>query len=441
MAVMAEPLACPGRCVFCPTYLEAPKSYTPDSPAVIRARHCGFDPGQQVEQRIKTLTSMGHPTNKIELIVMGGTFLAYPEDYQYKFIKACYDALNRQESSSLEEAKTLNETSEQRCVGLCIETRPDWCDESQIKHMLDFGTTRVEIGVQTIDDDIYKLVKRGHTVADVIKATRLLKEYGLKVHYHIMPGLPGSNPVHDIELARRLFEDQSFKPDGLKLYPTLVVAGTELEQWYNNDKYQPYSAEDLVKIMISIKSSVPGYVRISRVMRDIPTKFIVAGCKDLALRGSLKKRMEELNVKCHCIRCREYGHRAKDGWKLGEPNLKRIDYQASGGHEVFLTCEDENETIFGLLRLRINMDPNSRGHFATVREIHVYGHEVPVGIQGEAIQHRGIGNRLFREAERIARDEFKANTLAVISGVGARDYFRNEFGYRLENAYMVGNLS
>ena len=441
MAVMAEPLACPGKCVFCPTYLDAPKSYLPESPAVIRARYCGFDPKKQIEKRISTLTTMGHPVNKIELIVMGGTFLAYPEDYQYKFIKSCYEALNQRESSSLEEAKTINETSVQRCVGLCIETRPDWCDEEQIKHMLDFGTTRVELGVQTIDDNIYGLVKRGHTVSDVVEATKLLKEYGLKVHYHLMPGLPGSNPDHDIALTKQIFEDQSFKPDGLKLYPTLVVAGTELEQWYKNFTYRPYSTDDLLNIMINIKSVVPGYVRISRVMRDIPTKFIVAGCKDLALRGSLKKRMEELNVKCHCIRCREYGHRSKQGWKFGEPSLKRIDYPASGGHEIFLTFEDENETIFGLLRLRINTDPNSKGHYATVREIHVYGSEVPIGVQGGiAIQHKGIGNNLFREAERIARDEFNAKNMAVISGVGARDYFRNEFGYELEDAYMVGNL-
>ena len=238
VAVMAKPVGCPGQCVYCPTYSEAPKSYTPDSPAALRAIKCNFEAKKQVTQRIKTLAEMGHSVDKIELIIMGGTFLAYPQDYQYQFIQDCYDAMNNSESSSLTEAKNNNEHAVHRCVGLCIETRPDWCNKEQIKHMLDFGTTRVEIGVQILDDEIYQLVRRGHKVADVIKATRLLKEYGLKVHYHWMPGLPGSSPEHDLELTKKLFNDENYKPDGLKLYPTVVVAGTELEDWYKDGIYQ-----------------------------------------------------------------------------------------------------------------------------------------------------------------------------------------------------------
>ena len=334
VAVMAEPIGCPGECVYCPTYAEAPKSYTPDSPAAMRAIRYNFEAKSQTAGRVAMLAEMGHPVDKIELIIMGGTFLAYPSDYQFQFIKDCYDALNGKPSNSLQEAKKNNEDSEHRCVGLCIETRPDWCGEQQILNMLEFGTTRVELGVQILDDDIYRLVKRGHTIADVVKATSLLRQYGLKVHYHWMPGLPGSSPEHDLELTGEMFTSDDFKPDGLKLYPTVVVAGTELENWYNNGTYQPYTMDELVKLMADIKSIVPGYVRISRVMRDLPTKFIVAGCRDLALRSTVRKHMDEIDSNCKCIRCREYGHRAKIGWKFGEPELKRLDYTAAGGNEI-----------------------------------------------------------------------------------------------------------
>jgi len=239
VAVMTEPLACPGRCVYCPTFSGTPRSYTPRSPAVIRARHSDFDGAEQVRLRIRMLADMGHPTDKIELIVMGGTFLAYPVDYQYRFIKGCYDALNGTESADLAEAKRLNEQAKHRCTGLCIETRPDWCGETEIGRMLDFGTTRVEMGVQMLDDDIYRLVRREHTVADVADATRLLREHALKVHYHWMPGLPGSTPEKDLALSKLLFSDERFRPDGLKIYPTMVVEGTELEKWFKEGRYQP----------------------------------------------------------------------------------------------------------------------------------------------------------------------------------------------------------
>ena len=438
VAVMAEPIGCPGECIYCPTYPQAPKSYTPESPAVLRAMKCDYEPRRQVEERLRILSDMGHPTDKVELIVMGGTFLAYPKEYQYQFIKDCYDGLNGNGSSGLEMAKQMNETAEHRCVGLCIETRPDWCREEEVRRMLEFGTTRVELGVQTLDDDLYRLVRRGHTVAEVVKATRLLKDYGFKVYYHWMPGLPGSTSEHDLELSQELFSDESFRPDGIKLYPTLVIAGTELEAWYRDNRYQPYPMDEMVDLMINIKTLVPGYVRIPRVMRDIPSKFIVAGCKDLALRSALKKRMEQIGVQCNCIRCREYGHRLRDGWRISQPHLKRRDYEASAGKEVFLSFEDEGETVFGLLRMRIGALAVGDGDLAMVRELHVFGSEVPLGEQqARAAQHRGLGGELLREAERLARDEFKARKIAILSGVGARDYFRSERGYELEGAYMV----
>jgi elongator complex protein 3 len=441
VAVMGKPIGCPGECIYCPTFTDSPKSYTPESPAVLRAKLCNYEPKRQVEQRLKIIMDMGHPADKVELIVMGGTFLAYPEEYQYQFIKECYDGLNGTGSSTLDAAKKTNEMSEHRCVGLCIETRPDWCREEDVKRMLEFGATRVELGVQTLDDAIFRLVKRGHDTAEVVRATKLLKDYGFKVYYHWMPGLPGSNPEHDLELSQQLFDDDNFRPDGVKLYPTLVIAGTELEKWYEGDRYHPYPMADLVDLMIGIKASVPAYIRIPRVMRDMPTKFIVAGCKDLALRSALKKRMEEIGVGCKCIRCREYGHRLRDGWKIGEPQLKRLDYAASGGRETFLSFEDERATIFGLLRMRTGSLAVGNGGLAMIRELHVFGLEVPLGEKSAgATQHKGLGMELLREAERIARNEFQASKIAIISGVGAREYFRLECGYELDGAYMVKEL-
>jgi len=431
VAVMAKPFACPGKCIYCPSSPEAPKSYTIESPAVLRARSCGFDASKQVEIRLKTLAEMGHARDKIELIIMGGTFLSYPCDYQYQFVKDCYDALNGITSSSLEEAKKLNENAEHRCVGLCIETRPDFCGEEEIARMLDFGTTRVELGVQTLDDELHCLTKRGHGVAEVISATRLLRDRGFKVYYHWMPGLPGSTPEHDLELSRRLFEDARFRPDGLKLYPTLVVLGSDLESWYRDNRYRPYRDDVMIDLLVAIKALIPKYVRISRLMRDIPGKFIIAGSRDLALRGTIRTKMEQAGVHCSCIRCREYGHRRRDGWSIGGPCLTRLDYETPGGKEIFFSYEDENETLFGLLRLRVSQKK------AMVRELHIFGPEVPLGGRLEqGAQHHGLGEKLLREAERTAREDFKAHRLSVLSGVGAREYYRS-LGYRLEGPYMV----
>ena len=446
VAVMTRPMKCPGRCIYCPTYAETPQSYTPESPAVLRAIKCGFDARKQIELRLKILADMGHPTDKVELIVMGGTFLAQPEDYQYRFIKDCFYALNGKESATLEEAKRLNETAKHRCVGLCIETRPDFCGQKEVDRMLSFGATRVELGVQTLDDRIYKLVKRGHKVADVTKATRLLREHGFKVHYHWMPGLPGATPEGDLKLSAKLFSDERFRPDGLKLYPTMVVAGTELERWYQEGRYQPYDNDTMTGLIASIKAIIPRYVRISRVLRDIPAKFIVAGLKD-SLRDTVKQLMEQQARRCRCIRCREYGHRTRAGWKIGQPRLVRADYEASGGREVFLSFEDENETLFGLLRLRIQAKPiaglgqETGGNIALIRELHVYGPEVALGQRKPATaQHRGLGRALLLEAERLASEEFGTPQIAVLSGVGAREYYRSDFGYALVGDYMVKKL-
>jgi elongator complex protein 3 len=441
VAVMTRPSGCPGRCIYCPTYSATPQSYTPESPAVLRARSCDYDPGAQVRLRLRILADMGHPTDKVELIIMGGTFLATSPEYQYGFIKACFEAMNGQPAATLVEAQQVNETAARRCTGLCIETRPDCCGPEAIRRMLEFGATRVELGVQMLDDDIYQTVRRGHTVADVVTATQRLKEGGFKVYYHWMPGLPGATPEKDRALTAWLFNDNRFCPDGLKIYPTMVVAGTELEQWYRDGRYQPYPDETMIDLVCDMKTIVPPYVRISRVLRDIPSQYIVAGLRD-SLRDRIRKRLEATGRQCRCIRCREYGHRHKAGWLIGEPRLTRMDYNASGGWEIFLAYEDIQGTLFGLLRLRIQETVPDRetGPVALIRELHVFGSEVALGErQPQAAQHRGLGAGLLREAERIISEEFGLNRVMVLSGVGARSYYR-EFGYELNGPYMVKAL-
>ncbi len=441
---MAKPMGCPGKCVYCPTYEGAPQSYTPESPAVYRARLCDYDTKMQIKLRVDVLADMGHPTDKIELIVMGGTFLAAPVEYQYQFIKDSYDALNGVDSSSLAEAQKINETAKNRCTGLCIETRPDWCGQAEVERMLEFGTTRVELGVQAPDDEIYKLVRRGHLVADVVEATARLRNYGFKVYYHLMPGLPGSSPEKDLEMVKMIFNDARFQPDGLKIYPTAVVMGTELEKWYVDGEYKPYDTATMVDLTVRIKSMIPKYVRIARVLRDIPSKFITAGCKD-SLRGNVQEKLKEQNLQCRCIRCREYGHRRRAKWQIGTPHLMRTEYAAADGKEIFLSFEDEKETLFGLLRLRIHSQPildslKPGEKTAIIRELHVFGPEVPLkGSNTWAAQHRGFGKALLGEAERITREEFNISRILVLSGVGAREYYRPEGYYQL-GAYMAKEL-
>jgi elongator complex protein 3 len=445
VALMTQPMGCPGHCIYCPTFSATPQSYTPDSPAVIRARAYQYDAASQVASRLKTLADMGHLTEKIELIIMGGTFPAAPPEYQYRFIKDSFDALNGIPSASLAEAKLINQTALHRCTGLCIETRPDFCTQPDIDRMLEFGCTRVELGVQMLSDQVYATVKRGHTVAQVAEASALLRNNAIKVHYHWMPGLPGSSPAEDLRLSALLFEDERFRPDGLKIYPTMVVEGTELEQWFKDGRYQPYDLEVMLDLIAHIKALVPKYVRISRVLRDIPAKFIVGGLRD-SMRDPMRQRMQQMGLQCRCIRCREYGFRVRDRQPTAEPGLTRLDYNASGGKEVFLSYEDQYETLFGLIRLRIqdqpvvNLSAETRSACGLVRELHVFGPEMALSQRlDNAAQHRGFGRALLKEAERIAGQEFGKKYLAVLSGVGAREYYRAE-GYQQQGNYMLKKL-
>ncbi len=441
LAVMVKPRSCKhGTCVYCPS-LNAPQSYTPESPAVLRAAALNYDPYKQVKARLKAFRAMNHPTDKIELIIMGGTFPSYPLRYQKKFVEGCFNALNGS-NCELKKAQKINENAKNRCVAFCIETRPDVCGRKEINRMLEFGATRCELGVQILDDEIYKLINRGHKVEDVVKATKLLKDSCYKVFYHCMLNLPGSNIEKDIEFFKELFEDENYKPDGIKIYPTQVVKGSELEKWYARGKYVPYSEEELVRLLIELKKMVPKYCRIMRVMREIPVSHLVAGTKRIDLRNILRLKMEKEGTKCNCIRCREVGYNKE----VSKRHIKlcRIDYDASGGKEIFLSYEDtKNNVLISLLRLRIpgkSFRKEITDRTALIREIHTYGAELPIGKKSkESWQHKGYGKLLMKEAERIAKEEFGKNKIVVISGVGVRQYFVS-LNYRRDGPYVSKNL-
>lgn len=436
VAVVIAPRKCKhGTCLYCPS-LNVPQSYTPKSPAIMRAMQLKYNPFEQVRARINAFKAMKHPTDKIELIIMGGTFLNYPIRYQYDFIKACYDALNGKKSKTLEEAKKLNEKAKHRCVALCIETRPDVCGKSEIKRMLEFGCTRVELGVQAIDDKIYRLIKRGHKVKDVIDATLRLKNAGFKVGYHIMPGLPGSNFKKDVEMFRKIFSSEDFRPDQLKIYPCQVIRGAELEKLYEKGNYHPYTNEELVKLLIEFKKIVPRYCRIMRVMREIPPEYLVAGTTRIDLRKVVAEEMLKKGLKCKCIRCREIGFAMLQKKEIDKHlTLNKVEYRANKGSEFFIEIVNKDDIIFGLIRLRI---PDKRNELY-VRELHVYGPAVEIGMkEKDKMQHIGLGKWLMTEAEKIAHSN-KMKKIKVISGVGVRQYYRT-LGYNLEGNYMIKKL-
>ncbi len=443
VAVMLPPRKCEhGCCIYCPN-LNVPQSYTPKSPVVLRASRVKFDSFKQVRARLEAFKVMNHPVDKIELIIMGGTFLQYPEKFQYEFVKGCYDALNNKKSKTLEFAKKLNEKAKHRCIALCIETRPDVCIQ-YINRLREFGATRVELGVQIIDDKIYKLVKRGHNVKDVIDATKTLKDAGFKVGYHIMPGLPGSSARKDLRLFKKLFKNQDFKPDQLKLYPCQVMPCSELEDMYWKKKYEPYSKQKIKDLLIVMLKVIPRYCRVMRVMREIPPEYIVAGTKKIDLRAEIERELRQKRAKLKEIRYREVGFAKKEGLNL-DLKLKITKYKASKGKEYFLEVINKQDILFGLLRLRIYDNK------AIIRELHVYGQALKLGEKSNiAAQHQGIGKWLITEAEKIVKKHCsvypklqskgaKINKLSIISGVGVRDYYK-KLGYKLEDTYMVKEI-
>ena len=435
VAVMSSPFNCPhGKCAYCPGGVanNSPQSYTGKEPAARRAGRNEFDPYRQVADRIKQLTDIGHETDKIDMIIMGGTFTCRDPEYQEWFVRRCFDAMNGTDSGTLQEAQALNEVSEHRCVGLTVETRPDVFDDEQIERAMRLGATRVELGVQILDDEILEKVERGHGVREVIDCTKRCKDHGLKICYHLMPGLPGSSPGHDLDCFRKVFDLPDFRPDMLKFYPTLVVEGTKVLDWWKEGKYSPLTTEQAVDLLCQMKEIVPEYVRIQRIQRDIPVPQITAGIEKSNIRQLVASEMERRGTECRCIRCREVGHR---GISLEDPDkvsFKITEYDASGGKEYFVALEYE-DSIVGYVRVRIDDNPA-----ATIRELKVFGKIVSIGEEGEDWQHRGYGKSLVSEAERIARENGK-DAIRVTSGVGVRRYYAS-LGFRKDLPYMRKDL-
>jgi elongator complex protein 3 len=448
VSVLTKPYPCPGNCLYCPTQAGIPKSYLDNEPAVMRAVLNKFDPFQQVKMRLKALEITGHPTDKVELIVIGGTWSYLPKKYQIWFIKRCFDACNNKNSETLEKAQKLNEKAKNRIVGLTLETRPDYITESEIKRMRKLGATRVEIGVQSLYDDILKLNRRGHKIEAVIRATQLLKDAGFKVCYHMMPNLPGSNVSRDKKMFEKLWSSADFRPDLLKIYPCALLKESPLYQWWLKGRYQPYSGRGLISLLKAIKKKIPYYCRIQRLVRDIPSPSIITGPTKISnLRQILAQEAKKEGWKCKCIRCREVRENYNPKERLF---LFGQDYKASGGKEIFLSFEDKNrEKLYSLLRLRIPSQIFSKNrHFipvlqnaAIIREVHTYGQLVPIFTkQKVAAQHKGLGKKLIKEAEKITRNEFGLQKIAVISGIGVRNYYC-KLGYKLKDEYMVKELT
>ncbi|MBZ9578696.1 tRNA uridine(34) 5-carboxymethylaminomethyl modification radical SAM/GNAT enzyme Elp3, partial [Patescibacteria group bacterium] len=449
VSVLTKPYPCPGKCIYCPIEKGIPKSYLSGEPAVERAKRLRFDPYLQVQKRIESLKKQGHPVDKIELRIIGGSFSVYPKNYKIWFLINCFAAANKKEKALkkkinwkiLERQQKINEKVSQRIVGISIETRPDLINKKEILYLRRLGVTMVEIGVQTIFDDILEKCKRGHGKKETIEATKLLKDAGFKVLYQMMPNLPGSDLKRDLQCFKKIFEDENFRPDWSKIYPCLVCKGSELYRIWKKREYRPYSDKELTNLLIQIKKNLPYWVRVARLFRDIPSQKIEASCKISNLREVVRKEMQKRGLTCKCIRCREIREKYDPREKV---YLFREDYRASDGKEIFLSYENKKrEKLYSFLRLRIT---KQKQHFlpvlkniAIIREIQTYGQLVPISKRKEAVQHRGLGKTLIKTAEKIAKKEFGLNKIAAISGIGARNYWRKS-GYKLRDTYMIKKI-
>nr|WP_319372760.1 tRNA uridine(34) 5-carboxymethylaminomethyl modification radical SAM/GNAT enzyme Elp3 [uncultured Methanobacterium sp.] len=465
VAVMCPPHKCPhGRCLYCPESTIAPPSYTGEEPAALRARMYDFDPYKQVYNRLDQLESIGHPLDKVELIIMGGTFPSRFLCFQEWFITQCLQAMtdfgvkkprifsddgkqiSMNEFQYLEDVQRANESSSIRCVGMTFETRPDYSKREDVDRMLNMGVTRVELGVQTIYNFIYHRVERGHRVQDTTEATRVLKDSGIKVAMHLMPGL-FSDQERDLRMFKRLFSDEQFKPDMLKIYPCLVTEGSKLHELWEKGEYTPYSTEEAVKLIVEVKKILPKWVRTMRIQRDIPSQLIEAGVKKSNLGEMVYNQLKKENVQCQCIRCREVGHQAAHGTFTNKENVQLLmeKYQASEGEEIFMSMEDKQvDVLLGFLRLRMPSEhvhrPEISSDTALLRELHVYGPMIPLGEREDELwQHRGYGEELLKKAEEISLEEYDKKEILIISGIGARNYYR-KFGYERKGPYMAKKL-
>lgn len=440
VTVLTKPYPCPGRCIYCPAPKGMPKSYIASEPAAQRAWRLKFNPYQQVAKRIKVLENNGHNVDKIELIVLGGTWSFYPKKYQHWFIQRCFEGANGRKSNSLAQCQKINEKAKHRIIGLSLETRPDYITTEELWHMRKLGCTHVQIGIQSLHQSVLDLVKRDDTLANMARATALLRDFGFKITYHLMPGLPGSTPKKDLTVFKKVFSDSRWQPDMLKIYPCVVVKNSLLYRWYKLGKYKPYSDKMLENLIIKIKQKVPPYVRINRLIRDIPGPDIVAG----NVITNLRQLLHDQGVKCQCIRCREV---RAEKVRIDKVRLVRRAYKAGQGIEHFLSYEShDRKKLYAFVRLRLPnktrklKEPVPFGNdTAIIRELHTYGELIPVGKRGKAVQHIGLGKRLMKQAEMLAKKK-GYKKIAVISGVGVRGYYK-KMGYKLEKTYMVKQLT
>jgi elongator complex protein 3 len=446
VTVLTKPYPCPGKCVFCPTDVRMPKSYLHDEPGAMRAERHNFDPYDQTASRLRALEQIGHPTEKIELLVLGGTWSSYRRDYQEWFIKRCFDAMNGFEANSLIEAQEANSRGQRRNVGLVVETRQDHIDVGELRWLRYLGVTKVQVGIQSLDDHILAINQRGHDVQSTRDAFRLLRLAGLKIHGHWMSNLLGATVEGDIEDFGRLWSDPAIRPDELKLYPCMLVPNAELYEYWLSGEYQPYTEEEVLEVLVACKAQVPRYVRLNRVIRDFPTTHVVAGNKKANLRQLAQERLREEGRPCQCIRCREI---RRDRVRFGELELRTLSYETDATVEHFLSYETASglpsaDRLAGFLRLSLpdpavsHPLPELASH-AMVREVHVYGPALNLGddSRGEA-QHIGLGTRLIERAKSMARDA-GYRRIAVISAVGTREYYAR-LGFELHGLYMTAAL-
>lgn len=516
VGILTKPYPCPGRCVYCPTEDRMPKSYMSNQPAAARALRNQFHPFRQMVNRMTALADSGHPISKLEVIVMGGTWSFLPHQYQNWYVRKCFEAANQfgqgvldrsledlshdnrslrsgmfrndekppafhssrvsfeghvagmTKKKSLKNLQKINETAEHRIIGLTLETRPDFITEKELKRMREYGCTRIEIGVQTLDDAVQKLTRRGHFRSHVIRAMKRMKAYGFKVCFHLMPGLPGSSIKKDLEWMKEVFSNTDFRPDFIKIYPCVVVETAELKKWMDDGRYAPLEDKELIRLLVQYQTFIPEWVRVMRLMRDIPVSSILGGAKFSNLRQILNDQPQKLReivgedfYQAHHLEKKGYAARDIRAREIGfvdleknpeildqSPVLVRRDYEASGGIESFLSFETpDKKYLFALLRLR-KPDPSFVPQYfgsvlknaALIREVHSYGSEISVG-EGQGLgQHRGLGRRLIEEAERIAREEWRLGRVTVIAGVGTRDYYR-KWGYVLQDTYMTKQLT
>ncbi|MCL4528148.1 MAG: tRNA uridine(34) 5-carboxymethylaminomethyl modification radical SAM/GNAT enzyme Elp3 [Chloroflexi bacterium] len=457
VTVLTKPYPCPGKCIFCPTDVRMPKSYLPDEPGAMRGLEHDFDPYMQVQSRIQALENLGHPSDKIELLILGGTWSSYRRDYQEWFVQRCFDAMNESSlpklgeglgvrgegaiaDGELAEVQSLNESAPHRNVGLVIETRPDEITPDELRWLRHLGVTKVQMGAQSLDDRILEMNKRGHDVECTRRATALLRAAGFKIVLHWMPNLHGATPESDREDFARLW--RGFCPDEIKIYPNQLLANAELYEYWQRGEFHPYTTEQLIDLIANVKPTVPRYCRINRVIRDIPSTNVVDGNRRTSLRQDVFAEMKRRGTTCQCVRCREVRGKSVESSLL---KLDDLVYQADYAEEHFISFVTPDDKLAGFLRLSLPSKNAPQTGLkdldgaALIREVHVYGQSLPVGAEKEgAAQHAGLGTRLLEQADLIAKSH-GFNRVAVISAVGTRQYYL-ERGFERGELYLLKNI-